>query len=40
MLYSNLLGVPLDQIRPDLPVRAVFDDVTDEVSLIKFELRA
>ena len=40
MVYSNLVGVPNDEIRPDIPVEALFDDVTDEVTLIRFRPRA
>jgi uncharacterized OB-fold protein len=36
MVYSNLVGVPNDEIRPDIPVEAVFDDVTETVTLIRF----
>ena len=36
MMYSNLVGVALEQIRPDLPVRAVFEDVSEEITLIRF----
>ena len=40
MVYSNLVGVPNDEIRPDIPVEALFDDVTDTVTLIRFRPRA
>ena len=40
MVYSNLVGVPNDEIRPDIPVEAVFDDVTETVTLIRFRPRA
>ena len=40
MLYSNLVGVPDEEIRPDLPVEAFFDDVSDELTLIRFRLQA
>ncbi|MFN0299195.1 MAG: Zn-ribbon domain-containing OB-fold protein [Burkholderiales bacterium] len=36
MLYSNLVGIPRDDVRIGMRVRAVFDDVTDEIALIKF----
>jgi uncharacterized OB-fold protein len=39
LMYSNLLGVPNDQIRPDLPVEAVFEDVTEQFTLVKFRPR-
>ena len=35
-LYSNLVGVPREDIRIGMPVRAVFEPATDEVTLIKF----
>lgn len=35
-LFSNLVGVPHDAIRPGLRVQAVFDAVTPEVTLVKF----
>jgi hypothetical protein len=38
MMYSNLVDVPLERIRPDLPVRAVFEDVNEEITLIRFRL--
>jgi hypothetical protein len=38
MMYSNLVDVPLERIRPDLPVCAVFEDVSDEITLIRFRL--
>ncbi|MCE2390507.1 MAG: OB-fold domain-containing protein [Proteobacteria bacterium] len=36
MVYSNLVGVPDDEIRPGLAVEAVFEDVTEEFTLIRF----
>lgn len=36
MLYSNLVGMEDAPIRIGQRVQAVFDDVTDEVTLIKF----
>ncbi len=35
-LNSNLVGVPLQAIRIGMPVRVVFEDITDEVTLPKF----
>jgi uncharacterized OB-fold protein len=35
-LYSNLVGVDDAQIKIGMPVTAVFDDVTPEVTLIRF----
>ena len=40
MVYSNLVDVPDDEVRPDLPVEAFFDDVTDEFTLIRFHRRS
>lgn len=36
LLYSNLVGIDDAQIRIGMPVTAVFDDVTPEVTLIRF----
>ena len=36
-MYSNLVGIPRDKIRIGMRVRAVFDKVTDDVTLVKFE---
>ncbi len=36
-LYSNLVDVPRDRIRIGMRVRAVFDAVTDDVTLVKFQ---
>lgn len=38
-LYSNLVGIPDDEIRPDLPVEVCFDDVSDDFTLIRFRPR-
>ena len=35
-MISNLVGVSPDAIRIGMPVRVVFEDVTDEVTLPKF----
>jgi len=35
-LVSNLVGVPPHEIRIGMPVRVVFEDITDEVTLPKF----
>jgi uncharacterized OB-fold protein len=37
MLYSNMVGLSEDEIRIGMRVQAVFDDVTDDVTLIKFQ---
>lgn len=36
-LYSNLVGVPEERLRIGMPVRAVFEAATPELSLVKFE---
>ena len=36
-LYSNLVGVTNDAIRIGMRVRARFEPVTEEVTLVKFE---
>ncbi len=36
-IYSNLVGVSNVNLRVGMPVRAVFEAATDEVTLIKFE---
>jgi len=35
-VMSNVIGIPWEDVRVGMPVRAVFDDVTDEVTLPKF----
>jgi uncharacterized OB-fold protein len=35
-LVSNLVGCPPDEIRADMPVEVLFEDVTPEVTLPKF----
>jgi uncharacterized OB-fold protein len=35
-LVSNVVGCPPDEIRADMPVEVVFEDVTPEVTLPKF----
>ena len=35
-MVSNLVGVPPKDIRVGMPVRVVFEDITDEVTLPKF----
>ena len=37
MLYSNLVRIPPDEVRIGMRVKALFDDVTDQVTLVKFE---
>ena len=36
-MVSNLVECPLDEVKVDMPVTAVFDDVTTEVTLVKFK---
>ncbi|MEP7205661.1 MAG: OB-fold domain-containing protein [Casimicrobiaceae bacterium] len=35
-VYSNVVDVPREQLRIGMRVRAIFDPVTDEVTLVKF----
>jgi hypothetical protein len=35
-LMSNLIGCKIEDVRVNMPVNTVFDDVTSEVSLVKF----
>lgn len=37
MLYSNLLTAARSEVRSGMRVRAVFEDVTSDVTLIKFQ---
>lgn len=37
-LVTNLLDTPKDEIRIDLPVRLVYDDLTDEIALPQFTI--
>jgi uncharacterized OB-fold protein len=39
-LVSNLVGCPVGDVVPGMPVEAVFDDVTPDVTLPKFRPRA
>ncbi len=36
-LLSNIVGIPPDQVRCDMPVELVFEDITADVSLPKFK---
>jgi uncharacterized OB-fold protein len=38
-LITNIVGIPNEDIKVDMPVEVVFDDVTDEVTLVKFKPR-
>lgn len=35
-MFSNVVGIPNEALRCDLPVRVVFERVTDEVTLPRF----
>ena len=35
-IVSNIIGVPDDEIRVDMPLVAVFDDISDDTTLIRF----
>jgi uncharacterized OB-fold protein len=39
IVCSNLVGVPLEKIRPGIAVEAFFDDVTEDFTLIRFKPR-
>ena len=36
MMLSNVVGVPADRIKVDMPLEVLFDDVTDDFTLVKF----
>jgi hypothetical protein len=36
-LTTNIVGVGPDEVRVDMPVRAAYDDVTPDLTLLKFE---
>lgn len=36
MLYSNVVGIDHGDVRPDMRVEVVFEDATDEITLVKF----
>jgi uncharacterized OB-fold protein len=36
-LTTNIVGVPPEEVRVDMPVQAAYDDVTPEITLLKFE---
>lgn len=36
-VYSNIVGVPQEEIKMDMPVIAYFDAVTEDVTLVKFQ---
>ena len=35
-MITNIIGCDPESVRIDMPVEVVFDDVTDEVTLVKF----
>ena len=39
-MLTNIVGVPVDQVRCNMPVTVVFDDVSREVSVPKFTPRS
>ena len=36
-LMTNVVGCPPEDVRVDMPVKAVYDRVTSEITLLKFE---
>jgi hypothetical protein len=38
-MTTNIVGCPPEEVRIGMPVEVVFDDVTDEVTLVKFRPR-
>ena len=38
-LYSNIVGTPNSELRSGLPVLVVFDDVTEDFTLPKFQVQ-
>jgi len=36
-LATNVIGCDPEAVRVDMPVKAAYDDVTEEISLLKFE---
>ena len=35
-MLSNVIGIPVQAVKCDMPVKVVFDDVTEELTLPKF----
>lgn len=35
-LVTNIVGIPVDQVKIEMPLEVVFDDVTPEWTLVKF----
>ena len=40
MMFSNVVGVPNEAIQVGMPLEAIFDDVTSEMTLVKFKPRS
>lgn len=36
-MISNVIGIPPEEVSVDMPVEAVFEDVTEEWTLVKFQ---
>jgi uncharacterized OB-fold protein len=36
-LVSNIVGIPVDKVACEMPVKVVFDDVSEDVSVPKFQ---
>jgi uncharacterized OB-fold protein len=39
-MTSNVVGCPIEEVRIGMPLKAVFDDVSDEITLVKFRPRS
>jgi uncharacterized OB-fold protein len=39
-MTSNVVGCPIEEVRIGMPLEAVFDDVSDEITLVKFRPRS
>jgi hypothetical protein len=35
-MVTNIVGCPVEEVRVSMPVEAVYEDVTPEISLVKF----
>jgi uncharacterized OB-fold protein len=38
-MLSNVIGLPPDDLRCEMPVEVVFDDITDQATIPKFRVR-
>jgi hypothetical protein len=36
-MTTNIVNCAIEDVRVDMPVRAVFEDHTDDIALVKFE---